>query len=660
MKRIAAVVAHVAGSAAALAGGPTVDFQLTILHNNDAESQLISAPGEPDFGGAARFAALVDRLRADADVEPGATVRSALVVTAGDNFLAGPEFNANNSRPAGAPFYDTIAIDLIGYDVLGVGNHEFDFGPDVFEMFLSGFSGASPVAVTANLGFGAEPGLNALVPARLAASVELNIEGKRVGVVGATTPNLPFISSPRDVTVDQAVASAIQAEVDALTASGVNIIIVTSHLQSVDEELMLATMLDDVDAIVAGGGDDIIADAGTALVPGDSIDRVGYPLTATDLDGDTVYVVSTAGDYKYVGRLILDFDFDGNVINVPAESNIVRVADLSVDPLNGVTPRQDVIDQVVTPVMDAIDELAQNVIASSDVPLDGRRNNIRSRETNLGNLIADSFLYVANRKAASFGVDAPQVAFANGGGIRNDSVLPAGDFTELDSFDVLPFTNFVTVVPNVPREQFKEILENCVSRIEAGTGAAVGDGTGRYAQVAGFEMTYDPHRQAIDLDLDGQTIRPGQRVLEVSLDDGTVVVEAGKVIEGEPIDVAIVDFLAQGGDQYPFRGLPFTNIGVTYQQALAQYIAESAGLNGVISEIDYPAGGEGRVRNLDFVPCSPADLGLPNRVHDIADVIMFLQLFGAMDPAADLGAPEGTFDIGDVMAFLDIFGAGCP
>ncbi|MAY73780.1 MAG: hypothetical protein CMJ31_03470 [Phycisphaerae bacterium] len=59
-------------------------------------------------------------------------------------------------------------------------------------------------------------------------------------------------------------------------------------------------------------------------------------------------------------------------------------------------------------------------------------------------------------------------------------------------------------------------------------------------------------------------------------------------------------------------------------------------------------------------PCSDADLAKPFGALDIADVVAFLNLFGAMDPAADLAAPFGTFDIADVVTFLNLFGAACP
>lgn len=57
------------------------------------------------------------------------------------------------------------------------------------------------------------------------------------------------------------------------------------------------------------------------------------------------------------------------------------------------------------------------------------------------------------------------VALQNGGGIRNDAVVAAGDITELTTFDMLPFPNFVSIIADVPRDQFKEVLENAVLRV---------------------------------------------------------------------------------------------------------------------------------------------------------------------------------------------------
>ena len=145
-------------------------------------------------------------------------------------------------------------------------------------------------------------------------------------------------------------------------------------------------------------------------------------------------------------------------------------------------------------------------------------------EANEGNLIADALLFQAQALAGSFGVPAPNVALQNGGGIRNDSEIPPGDITELTTFDMVPFPNFVTIIPDIPASQFKEILENAVSRVESVSG--------RFAQVSGFRFVYDPDGTAQVLDDDGNVTTPGSRIVTVTLDDGTPIVAGGAVAAG--------------------------------------------------------------------------------------------------------------------------------
>jgi len=303
--------------AAAQGGG----FTLVVLHNNDGESQLLNAGGDnADFGGVARFATLVDQLRSDAQ----ANGQGVVLLSSGDNFLAGPEFNASLSK--GAPFYDTTAISLIGYDAMAIGNHEFDFGPDVLADFIEGFGGSLPF-VSANLDLSGEPRLQTLKDnGAIVNSVVVEKAGEKIGVVGATTPNLPFISSPRNVQINSDVAGVLQTEIDALQAAGVNKIVVISHLQGVGKDLDLAGQLSGVDVMIAGGGDELLANEGDLLVPGDEEPYGSYPLTATGADGAEIPVVTTPGDYKYVGRLVVEFDADGNVTAVDPGSGLVRVA----------------------------------------------------------------------------------------------------------------------------------------------------------------------------------------------------------------------------------------------------------------------------------------------------------------------------------------------
>jgi 5'-nucleotidase / UDP-sugar diphosphatase len=226
------------------------------------------------------------------------------------------------------------------------------------------------------------------------------------------------------------------------------------------------------------------------------------------------------------------------------------------------------------------------VIATTEVDLDGTETNVRTVETNEGNLVADSHFAEAKRLAASFGSPTPDLGIVNGGAIRNDSIIPAGDLTELDTFEIVPFPNLLAIVPNIPAAQLKEILENAVSKVE------VLDG--RFAQVSGISFTWDPSGTAQVLDNSGNVTTPGTRIREVRLNNGTPLVIGGAVAPGAPaVTIAATTFLATGGDQYPFRGAPFTNLGLSSQQTLFNYIVNT--LNGLVSAADYPESGQGRI-----------------------------------------------------------------
>jgi 5'-nucleotidase/UDP-sugar diphosphatase len=574
-----------------------VHFWLTLLHNNDGESRLINAGTTlKDFGGAARFAALVNQLerKATEHLRQAAFGRlqpknGVILVSSGDNFLAGPEFNVSLRK--GAPFYDAIAMHLIGYDAIAIGNHEFDFGPDVLADFILSFSSFPVPFLSANLDVSHEPRLQALADqGRIVRSIVVEEAGERLGIVGATTPRLPFISSPRNVNVNPDIAAAVQAEIDRHTAMGINKVILISHLQSIHEDLALAPLLRGMDIMVAGGGDELLANPGNLLLPGDEIAVFGpYPLFASDADGNAVPVITTNGGYRYVGRLVVGFDRHGKILVVDElNSGPVRVA--GGDNPDAVAPDPRVEALVTDPVEAAMAALASTIIGRTGVPLDGLRSSVRTKESNLGNLVADALLFQANALAEQFGARTPHVALQNGGGLRNDTMIPVGNITELTTFDILPFPNFVAIIPEISPMQFKEILENAVSRVEFTDGC--------FTQIAGFRFVWDPAGTPQVLDAEGRIVTPGSRVRAVVLDDGTVMIQDGALVPGiSGLNIATIDFLGRGGDRYPFRGVPFVTLGVTYQQALRNYIEQA--LNGIITAAQYPARGEGRIKTVD-------------------------------------------------------------
>lgn len=568
---------------------PEADVWLTLLHNNDAESALLPTEidGQP-FGGVANFATLVDQLRdsaLDQSTFKGAK-DAALLVSSGDNFLASAQWQASLEK--GVPYYDAIAMDMIGYDAVAIGNHDFDFGPDVFENFVESFTTGTPF-LSANLDFTNEPGLQELRDdGRIADSIIVKQRGERFGIIGATTEFLPVISSPRDVIVEEVLAE-VQAEVDALEDQGVNKIILISHLQSIGEDQDLAADLDGVDIMVAGGGDELLANEGDLLVPGDEEAIFGpYPTIVRDSNGTEVPVVTTSGAYRYLGRLVVSFDHEGNLMEIHDSSGPVRVT--SGDFADAVSPDPQIQEAVVDPVAEFVEALSETVVAQTEVPLNSRRGVVddnspptvvetpgeRVSETNLGNLAADALLWQATDLAAEFGTPVPDVAFQNGGGIRqpDDLLFPAAtpgspeDVTRLDINNQFPFPNFVTVLPDVPLSQIKVILENAVSRVEFVDG--------RFAQVSGLTFHWDSTGTS-NVD----------RVTEIAI-GGTTVFDDGWLVDENTttVDVATIDFLATGGDDYDFGGASFERLGVTYEQAVLNYLSEQLG--GVITQAEYP------------------------------------------------------------------------
>ncbi|MEL6627184.1 MAG: 5'-nucleotidase C-terminal domain-containing protein [Bacteroidota bacterium] len=570
---------------------------LTLLHNNDAESQLVSASGQPDFGGAARFKALVDQERAAAAGNGDAVV----VVTSGDNFIPSKEFNASLALPTTADLYDAELIAAVGYDALCLGNHDFDFGPSVLARLVedvNGLSGSTVPFLSANLDFSGEPALAALEAlGQLAPFTIVNKNGTDIGIIGLTTPNLGSISTPGNVLVGQNVAVTAQNTINALQSQGVNIIILISHLQGIAEDQALIGQLSGVDIVVAGGGDELLFSGSPLLVPGDGPAAGGpYPTNVTDLNGNTVPVVTTAGELKYLGRLRASFDAAGNLTSVDGSSNPVRVSGVAPD---AVTADASVQTNVVDPVAAFVAGLNSNVIATTQVDLDGIRNTVRGQESNLGNLIADAWLSEANRLAPSFGLGAVDIAMANGGGIRNNNIIPVGDLTEGLTFDILPFANILTVLENVSPAEVKNLLENAYSRFDDLTQS----GTGRFAQIAGIIVEIDEAGTEMQIDNNNNIINQGNRVLNATLADGTPYIVNGSIAPGAPnLNIALPDFLARRGDQYPVgNNTSFTLLGITPQQALANFLVNDLG--GVVTAADYPFGGEGRITivNTDVV-----------------------------------------------------------
>ncbi len=598
-KDLIAVANEVSGTVSLWQFGDTDLFSLSIMHNNDGESKL-TEDGE-GYGNVAIFRSTVDYVRKDGKSKG----YSDIMLSSGDNFLASPAFSASLEN-SGKPYYDAVAIDSIDYDAICIGNHDFDFGPDVLAKFIDDVSVSKAPYLSSNLDFSKEDTLQKLVDAgRISATTIVSKGGEKIGVIGLTTPNLPFISSPRKVEISSNIVDTVKEHVKVLTGEGVNKIILISHLQSIKEDTALIAQVSGIDVAIAGGGDELLTNnpADTLPFPGSKI-WSGYPLPVKNADGDTTYVITAPGGYKFLGNLRVKFNNAGKIVYIDPSSGPILIGRLKEE--------EGLKASVITPINNYVKELESNIIATSEVELNGVKSKLRTRETNQGNLIADAILWQAKQKAAEFGAKEPQVAIQNGGGIRNNNVIPAGNITELNTYDMVPFPNFVTIIEDLTPAEFKQILENAVSKVETVSG--------RFAQLSGCMVEYSPDSTAMKTEDDGTISTEGKRVINVKLKDGSVIIENGKIKLGAPkITIAIVDFLARGGDQYPLANKKITVLGTSYQQAVYNFITDSdnGGLDSVISAAGYPVEGKGSVNAIPQINKDLADISKKNGFNSV-------------------------------------------
>lgn len=610
---------------------------LTLLHNNDGESSLlptnVTASGVTlPTAGVSAFKTVTDREVADARTLGNAVLN----VYAGDAFLASSTLACSlPPNPSTTPIYDAVAQRQIQYDAHILGNHEFDFSPDFLERFIRSFAVNGRLTqpfLSANLDFSAEPGFADLLKAGglivgrtgdgevVAQSLIIadKVNGQIFGIVSATTPTLPTISSPRNVTLTSSdipsTATVVQAEVDRLSnAYGVKKIIFVSHLQAVANDRELVRLLRNVDIAVAGGGDDLLVNDPATLLPGDQPSSIvgTYPIVETDAAGQPIYIVTTSGNYKYLGRIDARFDADGKVTSIIAEKSFPRrvvptsTGATTLGIADAVAPDAALESSVIAPVNACLAAL-NTPIARTEVPLNVSQGGIpsqpsagvRNAETNAGNLIADAFLASYDRYGPGFGLPPrgaanPVIAVQNGGGIRQNAgdVLPVGgvvpgQITRRNTLDVLAFlTNSITVVSDVTPANLETILERSAETLP-GRG-------GQFLQVAGLRVVYSIANPV------------GARVVSATLEDGTALIANGEPVADAPsVRIVTNSFTAAGGDNYPtFAANPNkVQFPATYEQAWVEYLLDLPLEDGLPTiqgdDPRYAPGGEGRITIL--------------------------------------------------------------
>lgn len=591
-------------------------YTLQLLHLSDGEAGLLASST------AKNLAAMVDAFED--------TVANSITLAGGDTYLPGP-FLAAGTDPSLIPVInattgstistapgttpapgvvDTAIHNIIGVQATGIGNHEWDLGSNVYQATITpggGWVGAQYVSVSANLVLnpggsqGADPlnsrftqtvGVNGLEEAsslkgRIAPSAVITEGGEKIGLVGLTTQILESISSPTAAEIagfpygpgangevnDMALLAAqLQPVIDDLRNQGVDKIVLMSHLQQIQYEIALAPLLQGIDIILSAGSNTRLGDADDVAVafPGHAADFADtYPIVTAGADGKTTLIVNTDNEYTYLGRLVVDFDENGEIVlesladnvaingayastdeNVAAAWN-TTVANLETTAFADGT-KGDKVRDLTDAVQTVIEVKDGNVFGYSDVYLEGERIQVRTQETNLGNLSADANAAAA-RAALGLSDDIAIVSIKNGGGIRAQigtiinnpdgtvtKVPPAvgGEVSQLDVENALRFDNKLMV--------FDTTAQGLLNILNSPN--ALNPGNGGFIQIGGVQFSYDPTRPAGSRVQDVALVNELGEKVAIIADNGVVNPNAPAKIQG-----IVLNFTANGGDGYLFK-----------------------------------------------------------------------------------------------------------
>jgi len=424
------------GASAALA-----DYTLTILHTNDFHARFkpiskydnncgddANAEGKC-FGGTARLISAVRDARARA--------ANSILVDGGDQFQGTLYYTYYKGKVAAE------MMNRIGYDAMTVGNHEFDDGPEVLRGFMDAVS--FPVLMS-NADVSREPSLQDV----LKKSTVIERGGERIGLIGLTPEDTDEIAKPGDNISFTDPVPAVQAEIDRLSAEGVNKIIVLSH-SGYDVDLRIARETTGVDVIVGGHSNTYLSNTSEKAVG-------PYPTMVND-----TAIVQAYAYGKFLGELNVTFDDSGRI---KAASGEPLIMDKAVQEDATIVTR---LDELAVP----LDAIRNRVVANAAAAINGDRAVCRVQECEMGNLVADAMLDAVAAKGV-------QIAIANSGGLR--ASIDAGEVTMGEVLTVLPFQNTLSTF-RVSGQTVIDALENGVSQVE--------EVKGRFPQVAGVKFTFD-------------------------------------------------------------------------------------------------------------------------------------------------------------------------
>ena len=537
---------------------------IVILHTNDVH------------GGIAGYAKL-----AAAKESYTASGAYTLLVDAGDYIQGDPTVSASQGK---------TAIELMnstGYDAATVGNHEFDYG----------YANLKTISAQANF-----PILAANVQYNGATAFDSHTiftatNGKKIGVFGLETPETATQAHPAKIqgvtfVGGQDMMKLAQTEVDTLKAAGCDYVICLGHL-GIDAE---STGNRSIDVLNAVTGIDVFIDGHSHS----TLDQIKAATNGTGKVGNA-YLTSTGTKLANVG--VVDIAPDGTITT----SNVT---------LDTLTAENADTAAVIRRIQQQIDADYGAVFAQSEVQLNGEKAQVRTGETNLGDLITDAMLWQAGTLGEK--VDA---AVNNGGGIR--ASLSVGGLTKKDINTVLPFGNTLYLV-KLTGAQLLEALEASTCSLPESIGA--------FPQVSGIEYTVNTGAKFSSTEnYPGSTYGKPNAVNRVTIQS----VGGAAFDPAETYTIVTNDFLGAGGDTYyTFKSSPVVyDTGVPLDEVLMDYI--TAQCKGTITKAAYGQTA-GRIHMISYDDVKAGDAG--------ANDIIGVTLAGWMNGTGTGFSPNASLD----------------
>jgi len=367
-------------------------------------------------------------------------------------------------------------FNALGVDVVTFGNHEFDLGPEVTQQRIAE---SHFVWLGTNvLGADGKPFGGAV------ATLTRQVGDLTVGMFGILMLETAYLSSPGPTVTFAPIVPTAQAAVETLRKAGADVIIALTHL-TIAEDRALAQQVPGISVILGGHEHEPI----------------------TWYEGGTL-IHKSGQDARYLGRI--DLTIEKKVTEKGAQVTVTPSWRMIAN--RGVTPDPGVVTEVARYTATLEQELGQP-LGQTQTALNSQSGEVRTRETTMGNLIADALREALHADAA----------LINGGGIRGNRFYTAGTtLTRRDILQELPFGN-IDVLVEISGADLLAALEHGVSQ--------VADKAGRFPQVSGIRFVYDPGKPV------------GKRVLEVQV--------GGKGLDHTATyRVATSDYLLKGGDGY--------------------------------------------------------------------------------------------------------------